>query len=52
MSDFFAKTPCLGLYLAKNNAQITTWAAKMGRKWNVKFLSDRLLGGYDEQKSG
>jgi hypothetical protein len=28
----FAKIPHLGLYLAKNNAQITTWAATMGKK--------------------
>lgn len=47
MSNFLAKPPCLGLYLAKNNTQITTWAAKMGRKWNGKSLSDRLLA---EQK--
>jgi hypothetical protein len=44
MSDSFAKMPCLGVYLAKNNAQIATWAAKMGQKWNAKSLSDRLLG--------
>jgi hypothetical protein len=42
MSDFSAKMPCLGLYLAKNNAQIATWVVKMGQKWNAKFLSDRL----------